>query len=110
MKEEAMEEKIDTETSHSGKKTFTEILKTNAKKLTAHNCKGCEERENAAHKVARLAGSTAAGLGVGLTLGVGALAAAAVAEVAIPAVLMFKALALTGGALGLVKGARALKK
>ena len=106
MKDETMEKEIDTETSHSGEKTFTEILKTKAKKLTAHDCKGCEKRENAAHKVARLAGSTAAGLGVGLTLGVGALAAAAVAEVAIPAVLTFKAFGLTCTALGFLKGVK----
>ena len=76
----------------------------------ATNCKGCEKRENAvhnvAHKVAVLAGTTAAGLGVGLALGVGALAAAAVAEVAIPAVLTFKAFGLTCAALGFLKGAK----
>ena len=79
----------------------------------AMDCKGCEKKENglhdAAHKVAVLAGKTAAGLGVGLTLGVGALAAAAVAEVAIPAVLTFKALGLTCAALGFLKGAKDLK-
>ncbi|MEI7635809.1 MAG: hypothetical protein WCJ37_00760 [Syntrophus sp. (in: bacteria)] len=76
----------------------------------ATNCKGCEKKENAvqnaAHKVAVLAGTTATGLGVGLTLGVGALAAAAVAEVAIPAVLTFKAFGLTCAALGFLKGAK----
>ena len=41
MMEEAMEKKIDTETSYSGKKTFTEVLKKNAKELAALNCKGC---------------------------------------------------------------------
>ena len=40
----------------------------------------------------------------------GVLAAAAVAEVAIPAILTFKALAVTGGALGLVKGAKDFNK
>ena len=110
MKEEAMEKKIESELSDSGKETFTEILKKKAKALTAHNCKGCTKREDAVGKLAGIGGKTAVGLGAGLCLGVGALAVAAVAEVAIPALLTFKALALTGGALGLVKGAKDLKK
>jgi hypothetical protein len=110
MKEEVTEKKIDTETSDSGKKKFTEILKKKAKELTSHNCKGCATREGTARKVAALGGKTAVGLGAGLCLGVGALAAAAVAEVAIPAILTFKALALTGGALGLLKGAKDFNK
>jgi len=108
--EEAMEEKIDTETVHSGKKSLTEILKTKAQALMAHNCKGCSTRENAVGKAAAMGGKVVVGVGAGLCLGVGALAAAAIAEIAIPAVLTFKALALTGGALGLVKGAKDLKK
>jgi len=108
--EEAMEEKIDKEPIHSEKKSLTEILKTKTKALMAHNCKGCSNREDAAHKLTVLAGKAGVGLGAGICLGVGALAAAAIAEVAIPAVLTFKALALTGGALGLVKGAKDLKK
>jgi len=108
--EEAMEEKIDKETINPGKKSLTEILKTKTKALMAHNCKGCSDRENAVHKAAAMAGKVAVGAGAGVCLGVGALAAAAIAEVAIPAVLTFKALALTGGALGLVKGAKDLKK
>lgn len=74
------------------------------------NCKGCEKKEiavqNAAHKAAVIAGTTVTGLGVGLTLGVGALAAAAVAEIAVPAVLLFKAFGLTCAALGFLKGAK----
>lgn len=62
------------------------------------------------YKVATLAGKTALGLGVGVTLGVGTLAAAAIAEVAIPAILTFKALGLTCGALGFLHGARDLKR
>jgi hypothetical protein len=76
----------------------------------AHNCKGCAKKEDAVRKVAAMGGKVAVGLGAGVCLGVGALAAAAIAEVAIPAVLTFKALALTGGALGLVKGTKDLKK
>ena len=110
MKDETMEREIDTETSHSGKTTFTEILKTNAKKLAAHNCHGCEKREDTVRKVAALGGKAAVGLGAGVCVGVGALTAAAVAEVAIPAILTFKALALTGGALGLVKGTKDFNK
>ena len=108
--EEAMEEKIDKETIHSEKKSLTEILKTKTKALMAHNCKGCSARENAVGKAAAMGGKVVVGVGAGLCLGVGALAAAAIAEIAIPAVLTFKALALTGGALGLVKGAKDLKK
>jgi len=74
------------------------------------NCRVCEKKEHAvhkaAHKVALIAGTTATGLGVGLTLGVGALAAAAIAEIAIPAVLTFKAFGLTCAAMGFLKGAK----
>ena len=108
--EEARGEKIDKETIHSEKKSLPEILKKNAKELLANNCKGCSKREGAVLKVASMGGKVALGLGAGVCLGVGALAAAAIAEVAIPAVLTFKALALTGGALGLVKGTKDLKK
>jgi hypothetical protein len=62
------------------------------------------------YNVAVLAGKTAAGLGVGVSLGIGALATAAIAEVAIPAILTFKALGLTGAALGFLSGAKGLKK
>ena len=115
--EEAKVEKIDKETIESEKQSFTEslktktkILKTKTKALMAHNCKGCSRREEAVHKAAAMGGKVVVGVGAGLCLGVGALAAAAVAEVAIPAILTFKALALTGGALGLVKGTKDLKK
>ena len=111
MKEEkAMEEKTGKETITSGKNSVTERLKTNAKVLMAHNCKGCAKKEDAVRKVAAMGGKTAVGLGAGVCVGVGVLAAAAVAEVAIPALLVFKALALTGGALGLVKGAKDFNK
>ena len=111
MKEEkAMEEKIGKETINSRKNSVTERLKTKAKPLMAHNCKGCEKREEAVRKVAAMGGKAAVGLGTGVCVGVGVLAVAAVAEVAIPAVLVFKGLALTGGALGLVKGAKDFNK
>ena len=114
MKEEkAMEEKIGKETINSRKNSFTErlkTLKTKAKALMAHNCKGCAKKEDAVRKVAAMGGKAVVGLGTGVCLGVGVLVAAGVAEVAIPALLVFEVLAVTGGALGLVKGAKDLKK
>ena len=65
---------------------------------------------NTAYKVTMLLGKTAVGLGVGGCLGIGALAAAAIAEIAIPAILTFKALGLTCSALGFLKGAKDLKE
>ncbi|MEI7635840.1 MAG: hypothetical protein WCJ37_00920 [Syntrophus sp. (in: bacteria)] len=106
MKEEMMEKKIETETTHLGEETFIEVMKKNAKVLTAHNCKGCAEREDALRKVAALGGKAAVGVGAGICLGVGALTTAAVAGVAIPAILTFGVLGVTGGTLGLVKGAK----
>ena len=73
----------------------------------AHDCD--EKGGDVIYKGAMLAGKTAAGLGVGISLGVGALLVAAIAEVAIPAILTFKALGLTGGALGFLYGAKDLK-
>jgi len=114
MKEEkAIEEKIGKETIHSRKNSVTEFLKTKAKALKAlmaHNCKGCAKKEDAARKVAAMGGKAVVGLGTGVCVGVGVLGAAAVAEVAIPALLVFEVLAVTGGALGLVKGAKDFNK
>lgn len=70
------------------------------------------ENNNKSHflyNLANLAGKTAVGLGVGITAGVGVLAAVAVAEIAIPSVLVFNALGLTGGALGFLHGTKSLK-
>ena len=61
------------------------------------------------HNFAQLAGKTALGLGVGITAGVGVLAAIAAAEITIPAALIFNALGLTGGALGFLQGTKTLK-
>jgi len=110
--EKAMEEKIDKETNNS-EKWVTEFLKTKTKALKAlmaHNCKGCAKKEDAVRKVAAMGGKAVVGLGTGVCLGVGVLVAAGVAEVAIPALLVFEVLALTGGALGLVKGAKDFNK
>jgi len=57
-----------------------------------------------------LVGKTAVGVGAGIVLGIGALSAAAIAEIAIPAVLTLKALGLTGGAAGLLWGTNGMKK
>ena len=111
MKEEkGMEEKIGKETIHSKKNSITERLKAKAKVLMAHNCKGCAKREDSVRKVAAMGGKAVVGVGTGVCVGVGVLAAATAAEVVIPALLVFKALALTGGALGLVKGAKDFNK
>jgi len=73
-------------------------------------CKGCEKREDTVLKVATLGGKAVVGLGTGVVLGVGMLSVAAIAEVALPAILTFKALGVTCGALGLVKGAKDFDK
>jgi len=62
------------------------------------------------NKFAVIVGRTAVGLGVGVCLGIGALAAATIAEVVIPAVLTFQAFGLACGAVGFLSGARALKR
>ena len=110
MEKDAIEKKIATKTNPFQTKTLTEILKKNAKELTAHNCKGCAKREDTVHKVAGLGGKAGVGVGAGLCLGVGALTAAAIVEVAIPAILTFGVLALTGGIVGLVKGVKDFNK
>jgi len=51
-----------------------------------------------------IVGKTAAGLGVGIATGIGLVVIAAAAEVAVPALLVLKALGLTGGAFGFLKG------
>ena len=110
MEKEAIEQKIDSETNPYEKKTLMEILKKNAKELTAHNCKGCAKREDTVRKLAGLGGKAGVGVGAGLCLGVGALTTAAVVGVAIPAIATFGVLALAGGALGFVKGAKDFNK
>jgi len=49
-------------------------------------------------------GKTVAGLGVGVVAGISLVVVAAAVEVAVPAILLLKALGLTGGALGFVSG------
>ncbi|MBI4766578.1 MAG: hypothetical protein HY787_18590 [Deltaproteobacteria bacterium] len=68
------------------------------------------KKGNFLYNLGNLAGKTAVGLGVGITAGVGVMAAIAVAEITIPAAIIFNALGLTGGALGFLHGTRSLKK
>ena len=108
MMEEGATEKKHEAPINPEKKSITDILRMKVNDLTA--CKSCKKREAATRgvvqKTAVVAGTTAVGLGVGVTAGVAALAAAAIAEITIPAILTFKALGLTGGALGFLTGAR----
>ena len=92
--------------------TVFQKMKTKLKEVKAKElkCKGCEKREDTVRKVATMGGKAVVGLGTGVVLGVGVLSAAAIAEVALPVVLTFKALGVTCGALGLVKGAKDFNK
>jgi hypothetical protein len=56
------------------------------------------------HTACSVVGKTVAGLGVGVVAGISLVVVAAAAEVAVPAILLLKALGLTGGALGFVTG------
>ena len=88
--------------------TVFQNMKTKLKEVKAKElkCKGCEKREDTVRKVATMGGKAVVGMGTGVFLGVGLLSVAAIAEVAIPVILTFKALGVTCGALGLVKGAK----
>jgi hypothetical protein len=71
---------------------------------------GLDKAGDVAQKTMVMLGKTAVGLGAGVCLGLGALSAATIAEIAIPAVLTMKALGLTGAATGFLWGAKGLKK
>ncbi len=60
--------------------------------------------EDNIHTACSIVGKTIAGLGVGVVTGISLVVFAAAAEVAVPALLLLKALGLTGGALGFVTG------
>ena len=92
--------------------TVFQKMKTKLKEVKAKEikCKGCEKREVTVRKVATMGGKAVVGLGTGVVLGVGVLSVAAIAEVALPVILTFKALGVTCGALGLVKGAKEFNK
>jgi hypothetical protein len=105
--ETTVEQRVDQEVIDHGRKRGAPCVKTKTKAKTKNlKCRECEKKENAVRKVATMGGKVVVGLGTGVFVGVGLLSAAAIAEVAIPAILTFKALGLTGGALGLVKGAK----
>ncbi|MFZ4440293.1 MAG: hypothetical protein ACOYOS_17855 [Syntrophales bacterium] len=94
------------------KQTVFQKMKSKVKEVKAKEvkCKGCEKREDTVLKVATMGGKAVVGLGTGVVLGVGMLSVAAIAEIALPAILTFKALGVTCGALGLVKGAKDFDK
>lgn len=111
--------KVDQELMDFGKEPPAPITQTVFQKIKSKmrevkskelKCKGCEKREDTVLKVATLGGKAVVGLGTGVVLGVGMLSVAAIAEVALPAILTFKALGVTCGALGLVKGAKDFDK
>jgi hypothetical protein len=60
--------------------------------------------EDNIHTACSIVGKTITGLGVGVVTGISLVVVAAAAEVAVPALLLLKALGLTGGALGFVTG------
>ena len=63
-----------------------------------------EEGKEAGCRTGMVLCKTAAGVGLGIVAGVGAMIAASVAEVVIPAMLVMKAFGLTGGAIGFLRG------
>ena len=113
-KDKTVENKGDQKGMDSGGTKDTVFLKMKARvqkaKIKTLKCRRCEHREGTVRKVATMGGKAVVGLGTGVILGAGVLSLAAVAEVAIPVLLTFKALGLTGGALGLVKGAKEFNK
>jgi hypothetical protein len=109
--ETTAEQKSDQEVMAPGEKTEAPCLKTESQtkaktKAKTLNCRECAKKKGAVRKVAVMGGKAVVGLGAGVCLGVGVLSVAAIAEVALPVILTFKALGLTGGAIGLVKGAK----
>ena len=67
------------------------------------NC-GCSTTSENIHTACSILGNTTAGLGIGVAAALSLVVAAAAAEVAVPAILVLKALGLTGGAIGFLKG------
>ena len=67
------------------------------------NCGG--EKSNV-RAVSLVVAKTVAGVGVGAVLGLGAVVAIAVAEVALPAIFIMKTFSFAGGALGFLKGVK----
>ncbi len=68
-----------------------------------------ETGSNNMYKAGMFVGKTAAGLGLGIVAGIGAVVAATAIEVAVPAALVLKVFGLTGGAVGFLKGMKHTK-
>jgi hypothetical protein len=83
--------------------TLTAENKTERKQSASHVYCSNTTEENI-HTACSVVGKTVAGLGVGVVAGISLVVVAAAAEVAVPAILLLKALGLTGGALGFVTG------
>lgn len=69
-----------------------------------------KENSNGIFRTGIIAGNTAAGIGMGVVAGMGAVIAVAAAEILVPAVLVLKAFGLTGGAMGFLRGMKKSKK
>ena len=80
----------------------TEISAENKQIVNSYCC--ANTAADNIHTACSVVGKTAAGLGVGVVAGITMVVVAAAAEVAVPALLLLKALGLTGGALGFVTG------
>ena len=65
---------------------------------------GCTTTSENIHTACSILGNTTAGLGLGVAAAISLVVVAAAAEVAVPAILVLKALGLTGGAIGFLKG------
>ncbi len=82
----------------------TSTKNSESRSLGVSNCCASTTTEENIHTACMIVGKTAAGLGVGIATGIGLVVIAAAAEVAVPALLVLKALGLTGGAFGFLKG------
>lgn len=80
----------------------TEISAESRRIVSSYSC--ANSAEDNIHTACSVVGKTAAGLGIGVVTGLSLVVVAAAAEVAVPALLLLKALGLTGGALGFVTG------
>lgn len=69
-------------------------------------CSSMKDKQETVYRAGLIAGNTAAGLGLGVAVGIGTVIAASIAEVAVPAFLVLKAFGLTGGAFGFLRGVR----
>lgn len=83
--------------------TVTAENRPERKQSVSHVCCTNSAEDNI-HTACSVVGKTVAGLGVGVVAGISLVVVAAAAEVAVPAILLLKALGLTGGALGFVTG------